>query len=355
MVIGAISGTTYSKGTAVVFESANPNEISIAAGGGRALAVYKDGGDSKAKSRLGVITAGTKGVAFESAVIVDSTAGISRMDVSYDATQNKFAVFHLRASNATGCGLYVVAGSLSGNTISYGTPVLLPGNAANNNTNSAPKIEFDSGSGKHLLTYTLSTGGPLHTARVATISGTNDISVGDPVNISTTNASSGSKKADIAPEGDNVLSVSFLTTSGTTSSVGHLIRGTISGTTITFDTAAVLESGRPLGKSAVLAYNPDLNRYMAQAYGSDDGDNDIYPLTATSPNSADFVGIATKTVADDAQAEIVVMGGEQSGYTGLTAGSDVYVGTDGTISSTAASPSVVAGKALSANKILIKA
>ena len=46
---------------------------------------------------------------------------------------------------------------------------------------------------------------------------------------------------------------------------------------------------------------------------------------------------------------------EQSGYTGLTAGSDVYVGTDGTISSTAASPSVVAGKALSANKILIKA
>jgi hypothetical protein len=94
---------------------------------------------------------------------------------------------------------------------------------------------------------------------------------------------------------------------------------------------------------------------MAHAYGDNDGDNDIYPLTATAPNNESFVGIATKTVANDEQAELVVMGGEQSGYTGLTPGSDVYVGTDGTISSTAASPSVVAGKALSANKILIKA
>ena len=139
----------------------------------------------------------------------------------------------------------------------------------------------------------------------------------------------------------------------------YLVYGEISGTTVSFGTPFDLETttGSNGSTSAVQAigYNPDYGRFVSHAYGDNDGDNMIYTTKALGPNSADFVGIATKTVANDAQAELVVMGGEQSGYTGLTAGSDVYVGTDGTISSTASDPSVVAGKALSANKILIKA
>ena len=353
MVIGAISGTTYSKGTAVVFASDNLGDVtSVAAGGGRALVLFKDsGGNLFVASRLGVITAGNKSVAFQDEVTVDDTSSISTSSVSYDATQGKFLLAWQRAGS-TNPGVRVVVGSLSGNTISYGTPVYISGNVANNDTFSNPRLAFDSSSGKHLLVYSEPQGTGFDNtirANVATISGT-DVSLGTFVDVGGKMPSSA---ATLVPEGNNVITLMYSDTAN--SNLETLKRGTISGTDITFATAKILEDGRATGGKGSLAYNPDLGRYMAHTYGSDDGDNDIYPLKATSPNSEDFVGIATKTVADDEQAEIVVMGGEQSGYTGLTAGSDVYVGTDGTISSTAASPSVVAGKALSANKILIKA
>ena len=66
-----------------------------------------------------------------------------------------------------------------------------------------------------------------------------------------------------------------------------------------------------------------------------------------------YIGIATKTVADDAQAEVATFGQIDAQQSGLTAGQKYFVRSDGTFSTTAGSPSIVAGKALSATKLLI--
>ena len=72
--------------------------------------------------------------------------------------------------------------------------------------------------------------------------------------------------------------------------------------------------------------------------------------TVTTEN---YVGIATKTVADNAQVEVATFGQIDAQQSGLTAGQLMYIQLDGTLGTTAASPSVVAGRALSATKLLI--
>jgi len=343
-VIAKITGTTVSFGTHVVFESSNiSDETSCGAGGGRMLVTYKDANDSQYKSKLGVITAGTMAVSFESEVVVDANGSPAYGRVSHDTAQDKFVVQWSRGQQAR-----ARVGSISSNQISYGTEVSNIAGALVN----YPEIVYDSTAAKHVTTYRTD-GSPYYGwAHVGTISGT-DISFGDAVSWSNSQAAQFGK-----PATTNTGAVAVHYANNGDSGANYVTYGKISGTTINFGTpfkaTDVSGTNSQISAASCIGYNPDYSRFLSQAYGTNTGDNFLFSLKAVGPNNESFVGIATKTVANDEQAELVVMGGEQSGYTGLTPGSDVYVGTDGTISSTAASPSVVAGKALSANKILIK-
>ncbi len=79
-------------------------------------------------------------------------------------------------------------------------------------------------------------------------------------------------------------------------------------------------------------------------------------VTATNmPSDGEsYIGIATKTVADDAQAEVATFGQIDAQQSGLTAGQKYFVQDDGTLGTSASSTAtMVAGKALSATKLLI--
>lgn len=67
-----------------------------------------------------------------------------------------------------------------------------------------------------------------------------------------------------------------------------------------------------------------------------------------------FIGFAQNTVADNEDVKVAVISQSDFNQTGLTTASQYYVQNDGTLSTTAGTPSVLGGTALSSTKILIK-
>ena len=76
---------------------------------------------------------------------------------------------------------------------------------------------------------------------------------------------------------------------------------------------------------------------------------DVTNLTADS-----YIGISNDNYADAATATVQIIGAVDDAQSGLTAGSPAYAQRDGTIGPTADTPSVVAGTAISATKIIVK-
>ena len=83
-------------------------------------------------------------------------------------------------------------------------------------------------------------------------------------------------------------------------------------------------------------------------YGTAYSFTPTYSLT----NNTDFIGITDQAIADTATGAVIVQGGVSEKAIGLTTGSDYYVQSDGTISTTVSS--VPAGRALSSTSILLE-
>ncbi len=76
---------------------------------------------------------------------------------------------------------------------------------------------------------------------------------------------------------------------------------------------------------------------------------DVTNLTTTN-----YIGISDGAYADGATSTVQIIGGVDDAQTGLTAGQPAYVQRDGTIGTSADTPSVVAGTAISATEIIVK-
>ena len=117
------------------------------------------------------------------------------------------------------------------------------------------------------------------------------------------------------------------------------------------------------------AFDSDTNRFVV-VY-SDDSSNDGFSAvgslvgskavttTTLADDGENYIGIATKTVADNEQVEVATFGQIDAQQSGLTAGQKYFVQSDGTLATSAdasglsAGVTMVAGKALSATKLLI--
>ena len=75
---------------------------------------------------------------------------------------------------------------------------------------------------------------------------------------------------------------------------------------------------------------------------------------ATTLTSTNYVGIVDAAYSNGATATIQTVGSVDDAQSGLTAGQGYYLQGDGTLATTADSPSVFAGVAVSATKLLIK-
>ena len=295
-VVGTVSGTTLSFGTAVDFEAANSEPKStISIGSDKVVVTYKAGSDSdKGKAIVGTVSGtsisfGASGT-FQSDVLGDLTRNAS---TAYD-TVNDRVVIAWRNSTDSNNG-YASVGTVSGTSISFGTAVEF-----NNASTFYPIAVYDTSSGKVVVAYR------------------------DDSN----------------------------------SEAGTAIVGTVSGTSISFGSASVFESST--NSIHIVGTYDSTNEKVVIAYANEGESNYgtavVFSTQSQTTNltTENYIGIAGEAIANGATGKVNVIGGVNSGQSGLTTAKTYYVQGNGTLATTAGSPSVVAGTSISSTKIKVR-
>ena len=386
-VVGTVSGSTISFGSEVVFQSANCTYIAATfdSNSNKVVLAYQNDGNAGRTTAIVGTVSGT-GISFGTAVQVASTSYANWISATFDSNSNKVVIAvgtgycYVGTVSGTGIsfgsGVYYSAansyvaitfdsnlnkvvfaasvsnicksrvGTVSGTSISVGTEFNGPyGTNVNGTFNS---ICFDSNSNKVVLVSSVGTYGK---AVVGTVSGTS-ISYGTPVSWATRYA----EDTAIAFDSNANKVVSFYRDYGNSYSCTSSV-GTVSGTTISFEAPIVINQGETSDPSAI--FNSSTNNVVVAfggpVGGSAAGAASVYNFNTLNLTAENYIGISTGgTYASGSNATIKIIGNTSNEQSSLTAGQAYYVQTDGTIGTTAANPSVFAGTAISATRLIVK-
>tara|TARA_R110001632_G_scaffold84643_1_gene186519 strand:- start:61 stop:2061 length:2001 start_codon:yes stop_codon:yes gene_type:complete len=222
---------------------------------------------------------------------------------AFDSTNNKVVIAYQDVANSS-YGTAVV-GTLSGTSISFGTPVVFA-----TATVEYTRVCFDASTNKTLIVYSKASASNHGTAVVATVSGT-AISFGSPV---TFNAASTSQIGAVYSPTAKKTVITYRDVGN--SGYGTIINATISGTSVSFSSEFVFSATS--SSFTAPAYDSNANKvaiaYRDQA-NSNYGTGVVYTVPST--NSADFVGITNEAISSAATGEVAVQGGVVTNTSGL--------------------------------------
>ena len=326
------------------------------------VVVYRD----SSNSNYGTACVGTisgNSISFGSEVVFNSaTTGYIYIDFDPNSS-GKFVVVYKDDGNSRH-GTAIV-GTVSGTSISYGSEVVFAAAVTD-----PTAISFDSNaSGKFVIFYSDGDNSNYGTAIVGTLSGTST-SYGSEVVFNS--ISSSHQSAEFDPNTANKIVVSYR--DGGNSGAGTAVVGTVSGTSISFGSSSVFNSGNTSYTSVsfdpntsgrfIVAYRDAGNsNYGTSCVGTVSGTsisfgsgaifnagNASYPSVSFDPNTANKYVIAYMDTGNSSYGTAIV--GNLS--TALTIGSNYYVQADGTVSTVSTSPAVHIGKAISATSLILK-
>jgi len=388
-VVGTVSGSTISFGTPVVFESANAQGLDIAydTNAQKVLIAYRDGGNSSRGTAIVGSVSGTS-ISFGSASVFESGGAAYDFACSYDSAAQKVLIcYHYNFAS----GKAVVA-TISGTSVSFGSA------AAFDSTGSASFVAaaYDSNAAKHLISWQSGGNNSYGTAIVATVSGTS-VSFGSATVFESASAiyqaiaydanaqklvisysASSTGKAIVGTISGTSVSfgtaVTFANAStsftgaayhsgaqkviinyvdGGNSSYATYIIGTVSGTSISFSAEVVY--GNSSSNYHAVTYDSGQGKFVLAANIGNNGKAFVYGPSYNVANltSENFVGIADAAYSSGATATIQTAGSTDDAQSGLTAGESYYVQADGTLGTSPDTISVLAGTAVSATEILI--
>jgi len=337
-IVGTVDGTSISFGTAVVFESANSVYISAIydSNAQKVVIAYRDGGNSSYGTAIVGTVSGTS-ISFGTAVVFESATS-DYISSAYDANAQKVVIAYADGGNSNH-GTAIV-GTVSGTSISFGTAVVFE--SANIDSISAT---YDANAQKVVIAYRDGGNSSYGTAIVGTVSGTS-ISFGTAVVFESAQSPYISAIYD-----SNAQKVVIAYRDIGNSSYGTAIVGTVSGTLISFGTAVVFESAGSIYMSAtydsnaqkvVIAYRDEGN--------SNYGTSVVFQNAST--NAPSYIGLSTQAVSDTDAVTVTTVAGINESQTGLTPNTLYYVNDDGTLTATATN--TYAGKAVSATELLVK-
>jgi len=341
-IVGTVSGTSIGFGSAVVFESANiitTLSSVFDSNSNKVVIAYTDGGNSNYGTAIVGTVSGTS-ISFGSAVVFAShTAYYSA--TTFDSNSNKVVIVFYNGASA-GEGIAIV-GAVSGTSISFGSAVEFSGSAVSFDAT------FDSNSNKVVIGYRNNTGSFSYGV-VGTVSGTS-ISFGAPVEFD------GNSIPDriTAAFDSSSNKVTFAYRGSANTYYGTVVSGAVSGTSISFGTPVVFSAANTnlvsstfdsSSNKVVISYTNNGNSTYGTAV--------VFQNASTSLTSENYIGIAKGAAADGTSAVVQTGCSINDAQSGLTAGQDYYVQTDGTLGLTAADPSVFAGTAVSATEIIVK-
>ena len=341
-VVGTVSGDSISFGTPVVFESAASRWVSAAydSNNGKVVIAYRDEGNSNHGTAIVGTVSGTS-ISFGSAVVFKTT-DTRECSVVYDSSNEKIVI----AYSDYGSSQYgkAIVGTVSGTSISFGSNTVFE--SARSEFISAT---YDSSNEKVVIAYQDGGNSDAGTAVVGTVSGTS-ISFGTPVAFESTNAYTTAVVYD-----SNAGKVVIPYKDSGNSNYGTLVVGTVSGTSISFGSAVIFES---VATDNISSTFDSTNNKVVIAYrdegNSNYGTSIVFRNESTNLKSTNFLGFSDAAYTNGQTATVQIVGSVDDAQTGLTTGSRHFVQNNGTLSTTAGSPSVLAGTAISATKIIIR-
>ena len=352
-VVGTVSGTSISFGTPVVFESANIFYASATfdSNSNKVVIAYADAGNSYYGTSVVGTVSGTS-ISFETPVVFNS-ANSGSLSTTFDSANNKVVIAY-RDSGNSNYGTAIV-GTVSGTSISFGTPAVFDSTSSYEISST-----FDSNSNKVVIVYRDRTNSHNVMSVVATVTGTN-ISVGTPVVIESAGNESLFPSVTFDSANNKVV-VTYRGNQSITNSAGTVVVGTVSGTSISFESSSLFHNGFTNYIAATFDSNSNkvVIGYFSSTYSngvtSYYGTAVVYQtvnVTTTNLTAENYAGIADAAYADAATATIQTAGSVDDAQSGLTPGQAYYVQPNGTLGLTPGTPSVFAGTAVSATKLLI--
>lgn len=321
-IVGTVSGTSISFGTAVVFSSFNTRYTSIIYDTNVdriAIAFTKYDGFQQGWGIAGQVS-GTS-ISFGSAVRFDtdnSSFTVEMIDLTFDSTNNKVINIYKGNNNR----FQGVIGTISGTAISWGTPV----DVNTSTDNRFPSGSFDTNAGKIFIAYKDNATNYV-LGVVGTVSGTS-ISFGTAVTLASV-AVNGEVSAAYNPDTQNHKVI-----------YGSLVSpfeirqftATVSGTSVSASGERAVTSDQGQVYQSGLTYDTNTNQFVSasRTTSSEVGGGLVYVSPAGASNT-DFIGITDAAISDTASGSVTIKGGISTNVTGLTPNQNYYVQSDGTL------------------------
>ena len=404
-VVGTVSGTSISFGTPVTFNSGQSSFISVVydSTNQRVVIAYRD---STAPSYtnygtaiVGEVDPNDNSIDFGTPVTFNTT-NTEYISATYDSTNSKVVIAYLNTVLNHGQGIVgtvdptdnsiefgpaqsfetapsnyisavfdstngkvviaysdqydnnygkVAVGTFNGSTITFGVPVT----AFNSSNTDALSAVYDPSSQKVVVIYRDAGNSYVSSAIVGEVSGTGN-SISFPSSAVTFDSFSGTQLTPVYdPDNQNIV---LIYRDGSNSSYGTALLMTVSGTSISFGSSTVFNAANTYYISATYDSSNKKVVISYADYGNSQYATAITFSSRTISNnltSENFIGISNGAYSDGQTATIQIAGAVDDAQSGLTPGQQYYVQNDGTLSETADSPSVLAGTAVAATKLII--
>jgi len=295
--VGTVSGTSISFGSVVNFTTSvigQGTAVAYDVNNDKFVVFYSDQGDSdRGTAKVGTVT-GTS-ITYGSANQFD-TEFCNWFGATYDSSNGKVVVVH-----RGGGDIRSYVGTVSGTSISFGSVATVN----SGQTGEFNAIGYDVQSGKVVVAYEDRGNSYYGTAKVGTVSGTS-ISFGSAVVFRTANTGNAYFVVgyDAGVGRTNIFFRIF-----SPSNQGLVATGTVSGTSITFDSNFTVSSDN---RYVSAAYDSVAKKW---GYGVRPGANDFDGLVFTTEGvitnltATNFVGITDEAIANAATGSVVVEGG----------------------------------------------
>ena len=358
-VVGTVSGDSISFGAETSFTGQNINANTTVydpdSEGGKILVFYRNA-DSSGHGMGQIGTVSGTSISFTSPVTFES-ASINGPDAVYTTGGKTVLVYQDNGNSDYGTAVVATINPVGG-ALTFGTPVVFESGAI---SNLSARITYDSDNDKVVFTYINQEGGSWADgyAVVGTVSGTLSsatVSFGTPAVFESINAYTGN--LDIVYDSDSQKIVIAYRYQSSPEN-GKIVVGSVSGTSISFESSLFFREGAIVNGPPVVGYD-STNKKVVVAYrdigNSNYGTAKVFsPITmGTNLTSENYIGISDASYTNGQTATIQLIGSVDDAQSGLTPGQKYYVQVDGSLSTTADSPSVLAGKAISSTKLAIK-
>jgi hypothetical protein len=356
-IVGTVSGTSISFGAPTAFDNsgyASSFDMAYDENAQKVVITYRNYNSGNPGLAIVGTVSGTS-ISFGSAAQFTSNVSSQNSTISYNAAAQKVVIGYNDANSSNRAT--AIVGTVSGTSISFGSAVQL---TSTNNTYT-PQSVYDANAQKTVFFHSNASNNGVD-AVVATVSGSS-ISLGTPVTVQINWYSLPFASFVYDPGAQKIVALYYNGYDRSGSGTGtSIIVGTVSGTSISFDVPTYIEdgSGYTFNEMSSIVYDASAQKIVSvfdRSGSSGEGKAVVSQLGYTSANltAENYIGISDGAYSDGDSATIQITGSVDDAQTGLTAGQTYYVQSDGTLATTPDTISVIAGTAVSSTKLLIRA